>query len=502
MLGRIADFFRFWWCLFYWNGRKTAFRWRRGKGRCPCQDPSDSGKALETRCEASAGWSEPARFRRICPLLTATPEGWRCSASASSVKPFWARAFGYSSIAALGTYLVVTFLLFVLFLAVGYPVGYWSVAWPPRWHQIPPARAVYFQNRADDAFARGDIREELLSLSVAYSLDRSRYPTGLELAQKWQLSGQPTLADQIYQQLLLDHPDRRQQTAQSWLRALLLRCDFQQIQRLATDEIALSPDGGEGAWVRALLVASRYTGDEQLLTRLTELQHLPPPLRQLLKAELHLRRGNRELALPLLTAPQGTAVFPYLAYHQAEQLIRLGELTEALLLLDRYQGKIGMMEEASLRMSIFHRQGWKTLFEWESDRLLAAGLSPKLVEFAAAFCIRHPGSGLLEKLLTAQRQSKEPPEMELLGALFVATGAAGAWTDLHAVRASIEEGFGRDYAALDGFVRFFQESSQHGGDAIRHHLSVLPLPVEVLYSLLEAYAPVPDAARPANGPAT
>ena len=73
MTGWIADFFRLAWGLLYWNYRKSWFRLRRGRARCPCQSPSDSGRALETVCEASLSWHKHANFRRVCPLLVDTP---------------------------------------------------------------------------------------------------------------------------------------------------------------------------------------------------------------------------------------------------------------------------------------------------------------------------------------------------------------------------------------------------------------------------------------------
>ena len=66
MTGWLGDFFRVWWALFYWNTRKTWFRLRGAhRDDCPCQTYSDSGHAMDSRCEAILGtrcsvelWSE------------------------------------------------------------------------------------------------------------------------------------------------------------------------------------------------------------------------------------------------------------------------------------------------------------------------------------------------------------------------------------------------------------------------------------------------------------
>ena len=93
MTGRFADLFRLVWALLYWNTRKSWFQLRRGRSPCPCQSPSDSGRAYETACVACLSWNEPARFRRDCPLLVSTPQGLRCSVNTADVRPFWRRAF-------------------------------------------------------------------------------------------------------------------------------------------------------------------------------------------------------------------------------------------------------------------------------------------------------------------------------------------------------------------------------------------------------------------------
>ena len=85
MIGWLGDFLRFWWGLLYWNTRKGLFRLNRDQASCPCQNPSDSGRARETGCDAAHYWHQPARFRRVCPLLVETPDGLRCSVDTRDV---------------------------------------------------------------------------------------------------------------------------------------------------------------------------------------------------------------------------------------------------------------------------------------------------------------------------------------------------------------------------------------------------------------------------------
>ncbi len=75
------------WALFCWNLRKSLFRWSGRKGDAPCQNRSDSGRAMQTGCEACASWNSRARFQRVCPLLTRRDDGvWVCRVDAAGMK--------------------------------------------------------------------------------------------------------------------------------------------------------------------------------------------------------------------------------------------------------------------------------------------------------------------------------------------------------------------------------------------------------------------------------
>lgn len=116
----LGDFVRFWWALPYWNLRKTLFRLRgRDPVDCPCQHPSDSGLAYQTRCEAAATWNRAARVRCVCPLLVGTPEGLRCSIAAANVRPFWGRACAFAAGAFVALYLGGVLLAFLGLKGIG-----------------------------------------------------------------------------------------------------------------------------------------------------------------------------------------------------------------------------------------------------------------------------------------------------------------------------------------------------------------------------------------------
>ena len=254
-LGWLNDTGRLYWGFLELNLRKTLFRRGRGRVRCPCQNPSDSGRAFETSCDAVTPWSKPERFRRLCPLLRKAPDGrWMCSVDTAAVRPFWGRAFATAARTAAVAYLCATLLAFLLFRVVGYPVAYRAVAWPPAWHEIGKARAQFFLKKAARDFRDNKPGPAMMALSQGYELDPENYDAGLTLARLSQ-SAWGDLSNRVYQRLLHDHPEKAAQTAAFWYAALLVRGDFQTISLLAADRVNEGP-----AWLNALLFASRRTG--------------------------------------------------------------------------------------------------------------------------------------------------------------------------------------------------------------------------------------------------
>jgi hypothetical protein len=230
VLGWLADFLRLVWGLPYWNSRKAWFRRSRGRTRCPCQNPSDSGRAFETGCEACIAWSKPARFRRVCPLLVETPQGLRCSVDAADVAPFWSRMLGLYGGMLLAGYLTSAITVFTVLRTIGYPVSVVHVTWPGLWHRVPQARGWFFAQKSQRAFAEGRPAEGLLYLSNAHQFDPGNYEITLELARTYQ-SGPVRESDLLFENLLRDHPAQRDATAQEWFRALLARGDLRKSPR-------------------------------------------------------------------------------------------------------------------------------------------------------------------------------------------------------------------------------------------------------------------------------
>ncbi|HYD83675.1 MAG TPA: hypothetical protein VEA63_06470, partial [Opitutus sp.] len=334
MIGWLADFFRFAWGLLYWNTRKTWFQLRRGRSPCPCQSPSDSGRAYETGCDACLSWDKSARFRRVCPLLVETPDGLRCSANTADVRPFWGRAFGVYGGTAAALYLGGALAVFIFLRTVGYPINIGHLVWPGAWHRVTEVRGWFFLERAKAAFNEGRTAEGMLYLGNAHQFDPANYTIASMFAQRLQLS-HPVRADDIYRRLREDHPAQRALVSETWFRSLLARGEFAAVATLARDEILVDPDRA-GVWMRALIFASRQTNSDSALRELlTSAEPAAQPWRQLLETELLLRTGRRTEARDALSRPWEN-IPAYARFYQISELIALGDGIAAVDFVARY----------------------------------------------------------------------------------------------------------------------------------------------------------------------
>ena len=325
MKGWLLDLFRLVWAFPYWNARKTLYRLRGAKRACPCQTPSDSGKAHVTGCEAVFGWHRPERFRRVCPLLERGADGrWCCSVNAPEVRPFWGLAARTAALTLATVFLIVTLGAWAGLRAIGYQAKLYQLVWPPAWHELNVVRSDYFVGKARSAYTAGHIKEAMISMTIAYQLNPDNYAAGMMLAQ-FRQADNPTLADKLYRQLRDSHPDKRPATTQVWLNHLLVHAAYEQVAILAREELAHSPR--EAAWVNALLFAARQRHDPALLDAgVPGRPELAPEWRPILEIEaetLHGTLKGEALQTRLRTLAAGTAN-GYVLYYSLDRQIALG----------------------------------------------------------------------------------------------------------------------------------------------------------------------------------
>ncbi len=498
MIGWLADFFRAAWGLLYWNLRKSLFRLRRGRGRCPCQSPSDSGKAWVTGCEASLSWDRPSRFRRVCPLLQQDKEGnWRCSVDTAEVRPFWGRLAGFYGGGILAIYLLAVLTAFTGLRVIGYRVQPWTLAWPPAWHQLDRVRSEYFMERARQAYADRKVNEAIMSLTLAYQLDTDNYAAGLQLAQLWQTGHavQAAQSNQIYDHLMRDHPEQRTGTAQAWYRALLARGDFDTIGKLSADALRFDSDHA-APWLHALLFAIRQTGDPAPLHRImADPTGLDAETLTLLTLEATVREEPLMRAISALQNPSPSLLTAYGAYYRVNRLLQLGAAREAQILLERTGARMGERERISTQLDVYAAMGWGSLRRSLVDTLLAGPSNLPTVELLCAHLIRHPDASLTTLLFDRLEASPLPATSANYGgyaALYCTAGVNRDFERLGQFSHALRQISGSSFHTLNAADLFFQhEEPSRRAQAILPLLQ--PLSIDVAYALYQRFPHRPSS---------
>lgn len=481
----LSDFFRFWWSLFYWNIRKSLFVLRGRRTRCPCQNPSDSGKGGETGCDASLSWNKPARFRRVCPLLKHGEMGWRCSVSAEEVRPFWSRAFLACGVLGITSYTIAALSLFLVLRGVGYEeIRFRHVFWPGDWAERSVVQARHYHDRGAAALSEGNLRQAALSFSTAYEMDPSNYEAGIRLAQIRRLTRQRAVSDHLFERLIRQHPDRAGETAYVWLLALLGDREYDKAAVLAARNLR---DGvpNRPAWARALFFACRQTGDPGPIEVLLESPAMEDDWQTLLTIEAGLLGDDQLPALRKLAVIREDETDPFYLFYQVERLIEMREFAPADTALRFYQGRIGAVEEQKLKWELILRRGWDSLLSIELD---GQTLSPKQLEFLTAALIRSPSQRVFQTIYTTHHPESRSDLSLGAGTILSLAAAAGAVGDeesqaelLHYVH----DRFGLSSSVLNRLASL--EAADRQNNALTHVLRTTHFPLEVFYALLERY---------------
>lgn len=487
MSGWITDFILFWWALFYWNARKTWFRLQGAhRDSCPCQVYSDSGHALDSRCNAVANWRNPARFRRVCPLLTETKDGWRCGVDAERVRPFWGRAAAHAFAGVAVLYLCATLAAFAFLRAARYDLDYATVAWPPRWAELRQSQEKLYAARAQQALATGNYGEAILALQMVCELNPRNYGAAITLASLAQVAGQPYVAEHIFSRLMHEVPEQRPTTAQIWIRALLARADYEQIKPLAT--AMLTEDAGRReAWMHALLFAARQTRDESALQAVAKQDSgLPDWCADIARAELLLLQGRTDEALPALVRVHSRPGSPYLPYYQVQTLMMLGRHDQAGELIEAYGNRLSVEEAAFLRLRLFAAKRWTSLMGPEYDNLLSYPMTPRLAAQFCAWFIESPDAAGFARY--AERFDTSGPALDreslpLYHANYLAAVMSGDAARADRLAAAITRFTTADAKALRAVGELLAAGAAR--PQLAQLLPLAPLPVEVSYAILE-----------------
>ncbi len=436
-------------------------------------------------------WHEAARFRRVCPLLVQTPQGWRCAAHTADVRPFWGRAAASYGGTIGAHYPTGAHAVFNFLRVVGYPVNIFQVCWPPSWSEVARARGWYFTEQARLAFAANRTGEALLYLSNAYEFDPSNYAAGLTLAKTLQ-SGQPVPSNRIYERLYREHTALREETAQEWFRAMLARGDFTGVQELARDRL-LHGTPHASVWMRALVFATRQLHRDDLLRALRDAGD--PAItawRPLLETEILFQAGRTAEARATLDRADWRGVPAYGAFYQVDQLIAQGDAFAALDRLGKVAPDLDPETRVALGLAAFARQNLGRPYQQQVDQLLNPRLSPAVLKVFAVQLIRHPDPALLDRLyakLQAEPVAFSTDNAGVYFALLCAAGVQGDWTKFSALGHRISAESGMSASFLVTLENFFH--GRTNSDRATSILPLLPLPLEVTYAMIERYPGLP-----------
>lgn len=355
--GILLDGFRYLWALVYWNARKTGYVVTGRRGAPPCQNAYDLADGLAPQCEAVWHWSAAGRFRRVCPALAYTKAGWRCSATAAQVKPYWGRAVRVYGLLGAGLFLGGTGVVWTVSQVWGeHKIAYRDLVWPGNWEHIKESRAAHFRTEGMKAVTRGDFPAALLSLSTAESIYPGDYEQRLLLARLWGQGGNVPQAAVYFRGLMADYPQRAAATAVVWHDQLLALGDLAGLAGLCLER--LNPgDGrisGDSLWEYSFLFALEHgrLAGALVQSRGDELARAPQRVRALVELLAIRQAGGAEEAVRRLGALRFAAAEPLAMRVQVEWLGRWGASSEAEVVLNRYARVLGAFEVAALRYSL------------------------------------------------------------------------------------------------------------------------------------------------------
>lgn len=479
-MGWMSDAFRFLWGLLYWNARKSAFRKAPHRRRCPCQAPSDSGRAFETACEACMSWNEPARFRFVCPALTVRPEGCQCSLDAANVRPFWKRAFlVYAALFAftwLGGASAYSFLL----ARQGVSVSFISVACPLLWHRIPQARAAHFHNLGIAALQQGHLRGASINLHLAWSIDPSRGDTALILARIAAFSN-IELADSISRDLLNRQASLSEPVAQEWLALLLARGDFPSVRVLALQRARQNPEAAS-PWIHALIVATRTLNDSATLAAAIADPTLAP-WRTVFEIETLFRQRRTSAILARLAASPKPSL-PYFAYYHVHLLLALNLPAEALDAIAIHDAVLPQTDKIDVWLEAWTQLGRKQRVHQIATDLLRQPPSSTILVLLSNHLLRHPDPSLAALVWSHLKTRPLAPTEDSLhayNAFFCACSVNSDKTLADELKTEIHRRTGARFFALDLAESYFKSSDK--SLKINNFLPLLPLPLTSLYTL-------------------
>lgn len=500
VLNWLSDTARFVGAMFYWNARKSLYVARGRRGRCPCQNESDDSVPGRVRCDAMVHWHQPVRFQKICPLLVATPDGWRCSVHAAQVRPYWGRVGVWCAATLLALYGAGVLAVFSALRTVGKaPVSLTQVAWPGKWKEIRRVQSDQLFRQAIAAFSSGRMNEAYLTLTTARQRDPANYDATLLLAQITMFQGSALFADAQFEALFREHPAQRSRTVVVYHDTLLLLDRMDKLAEFAVT-MARADSARAAVWVRSALLAVRAlpAGEAAAFREKSAgaIAALAPHAQRLLAAEFTARTGDAAGAARQLQAPFSGPLNPFYMTYQVQRLAELGDATGAQVLLDFYGRLLGDFDQPLVQYALSATARDTGAATVAFRRLLALPLDSQRVERLAAALITHPDAALFREL-SARVQRERTLETASDGAgLWVAGIVSGAVAEAGYWQRHGRQPLAPSYPPIKA-VDFTSRDIAVANSAGRL-VNVLSLPREVILALFGRVVPQDEAGRHAR----
>lgn len=430
MLGWLADAGRCIWALLYWNTRKSRYVLGGRRGRCPCQNPSDVGAAGGVRCEASLHLNKSLRFRHVCPLVVAGPDGRGayCSVPENQVRPFWGRAGVFFGGSAVMLYLVLATAAFIGMRVIGLESLSWrQVAWPGAWGEIRQERSRYFFQQALLACAQRDYQAAYRSMVTAVAQDPTNYDARLFTAQYAAYAGDSLLSDWLFDQVMAQFGEQGGRTAIT-RHDTLLAVGRYDVLALHSLNRAVMDRASRPVWVGSVLLAMKLgrLGLAFIAENEKAIAQLGPDAARLVRAMAAIVAEDAGATLATLRHTFGPEVEPAYVRLQIEMLLKIGAPVDAEMAWTVNARNFTAFDRLLARCRIDTGQGYGPLAALEFSSLVNQAANPGDWDKLVATLILQPDRETFGYL--HRRAAKDPGSLtlETSMSLWVAAVVVGA----------------------------------------------------------------------------
>lgn len=453
----LGDAARCVWALLYWNARKSRYVLGKRRGRCPCQDPSDSGTSGLAHCDAVIHLNKPMRFRHVCPLLVPGSDGKGafCSVPASQVRPFWGRAFKFFGGSLLVFYIAGTSVFFIGMRATGVNTLSWrQVVWPGAWGEITHERSKYFFKQAITACARHDYQTAYRSMATALELDPHNYDARLLMAQYSEFAGEFLTADRFFKMLLREFPEKRSRTAITFHDTLLSVGRHEALAVHCLD-MATANTSDHSTWTSSLLLAMHLgkLGAAFLAKHPFEIAQLEPDAQRLVQAQALLKDGKVNAARAGLRHAFATPVDANYVIQQIRMFLRAGAPADAEVAWTINARELDPFDRQLSRCWVDHGLGYASLAGMEFAALTDRPHTEQTLDKLVATLVMQPDPDAFQALHRRMLAPKEAITLQASGEMWLAALACHAAQERDYWARICSEQFHMDYPLISA-IRF------------------------------------------------